>query len=59
MRACLNDGRVFVCLMWLGRVLQREGAATEKAMSPQVRSLVLGVVRVVVFADLRDRVDEG
>jgi len=24
------------------RVFQREGAATEKALSPQVRSLVLG-----------------
>jgi len=30
------------CRMWLGRAFQREGAATEKALSPQVRSLVLG-----------------
>ena len=31
------------CGMWLGREFQRDGAATEKALSPQVRSLVLGV----------------
>ena len=28
-------------LMCLGRVFQREGAATEKALSPQVQCLVL------------------
>uniref|UniRef100_UPI003AB06FCF zinc finger BED domain-containing protein 5-like n=1 Tax=Centroberyx gerrardi TaxID=166262 RepID=UPI003AB06FCF len=40
----------------MGRAFQREGAATEKALSPQVRSLVLVVFRVVASADLRHRV---
>ena len=43
--------------MWLGREFQRDGAATEKALSPQVRSLVLGVLSVVVSVDLRRRVE--
>jgi len=41
LRAFLKEGRVGDCRMWMGRVFQREGAATEKALSPQVRSLVL------------------
>jgi len=52
LRACLKEGRVGDCQMWMGREFQREGAATEKALSPQVRSLVLGFVSV----DLRRRV---
>ena len=31
LRACLNDGSVKACWMWLGRELQREDAATERA----------------------------
>jgi len=43
--------------MWMGRrAFQREGAATEKALSPQVRSLVLGTDEQFVSADLRRRV---
>ncbi|KAK0144006.1 hypothetical protein N1851_017652 [Merluccius polli] len=42
--------------MWLGRGLQRQGAATEKVLSPQVRSSVLGVLRA--FADPRDQIEE-
>ena len=41
--------------MGMGRVFQREGAATEKALSPQVRRLVLMVFRVFAPADLRQR----
>ena len=37
----MKDGRVFDCLMWLGRAFQRQGAAEEKALLPQVQSLVL------------------
>lgn len=55
LRACLNAGRVFVWRMWDGRAFQRDGAAAEKALSPQDRSLVLVVSRVVELADLRDR----
>ena len=55
LRACLNVGRVLACLMWLGRAFQRDGAAAEKAPSPQVRSLVLVVLRVVWSSDLRQR----
>ena len=42
--------------MGMGRVFQREGAATEKALSPQVRSLVLGIFKQFVSPDLRLRV---
>ena len=42
--------------MWMGRAFQREGAATEKALSPQVRHLVLMVFRVFAPADLRQQV---
>jgi len=38
LRACLKEGRVADCRMWMGRrAFQREGAATEKVLSPQVR----------------------
>ena len=37
--------------MWMGRAFQREGAATEKALSPQVQRLVLMVFRVFAPAD--------
>lgn len=37
------------CLMWLGRGFQREGAATEKALSPQVWCFVLMVFCVEVM----------
>ena len=39
--------------MWLGTAFQRKGAAIEKALSPQVRNLVLVVISVVASADLR------
>ena len=42
--------------MGRGRSFQREGAAAEKALSPQVRRLVLMVLRVFAPADLRQRV---
>ena len=42
--------------MWLGRELQREGAATEEALSPQVQSVVLGALSVVVSVDLWQQV---
>ena len=45
-------------LMCLGRVIQREGAATEKALSPQVRCLVLGG-GVRKFASEERRVWDG
>lgn len=32
--ACLNNGRVLACQMWLGRVFQREGAPPERALCP-------------------------
>jgi len=43
-------------VVWLGRAFQREGAATEKALSPQVRSLFLVVFSLVASVDLRHRV---
>ena len=42
--------------MGRGRSFQKEGAAAEKALSPQVRRLVLMVLRVFAPADLRQRV---
>jgi len=39
-----------------GEGVPEEGAATEKALSPQVRSLVLGTDKQFVSADLRRRV---
>jgi len=44
------------CRMWMGRAFQREDAETEKALSPQVRSLVLRTDKQFVSADLRRRV---
>ena len=40
-------------MMWSGRAFQRVGAAAEKALSPQVRSLVLMVLSVLASTDLR------
>jgi len=56
LRASFKEGRVGDCRMWMGRVFQREGTATEKALSPQVPSLVLGTDKQFVSADLRRRV---
>ena len=42
--------------MCLGRAFQRAGAATEKALSPQVLSLILlGTTRRPASLDLRER----
>ena len=38
--------------MWWVREFQRKGAATEKALSPPIRSLVLGVLSVFVSVKL-------
>ena len=42
--------------MWMGRAFQREGAAAENALSPQVRRLVLMIFSMFAPADLRQRV---
>jgi len=44
--------------MWMGRAFQREGAATEKALSPQVPSLVLGTDKQFVSAQVQCRTHE-
>ena len=41
----------------LGREFQRESAATEEALSPQVRGLVLGVLSVFGSVDRRQSVE--
>lgn len=46
---------VCACQMCLGRVFQKKGEATEKALSPQAPSWVLVVFSVVASTDLRDR----
>jgi len=52
--AFLNDDSVRF-LMWVGNEFHREGVATENALSPQVRCLVLGICRGWWSADLRHR----
>lgn len=56
LRECLNSAMLGARRMGRGRSFQREGAAAEKALSPQVRRLVLMVLRVFAPADLRQRV---
>ena len=53
--ADLKEERVGETLMWEGREFQRVGAATEKARSPQVRSLVQGTCSRLAEMDLRNR----
>jgi hypothetical protein len=47
---------VSVLACQLEREFQREGVATEKVLSPQVRSLVLWVLSAFVSVDRRQRV---
>ena len=54
-RAVLKVGREGASLMFLGSSFQRVGAATEKALSPHVRRLVLGGLRRPASLDLRER----
>ena len=52
----LNVQRVGADLMWMGSEFHSEGAATEKALSPQVHFLALGSSRRLAELDLRERV---
>ena len=54
--AVLKAGSEGASRMFLGRVFQRVGAATEKALSPQVLSLIFfGTTRRPALLDLRER----
>ena len=55
LRAVLKVLSEGASLMHFGSAFQREGAATEKALSPQVRRLVLGTWRRPASLDLRER----
>ncbi|KAM3861005.1 dihydroxyacetone phosphate acyltransferase-like [Diretmus argenteus] len=55
LRVALKILREGASLMDFGSAFQREGAATEKALSPQVRRLVLGTWRRPASLDLRER----
>ena len=55
MRSDLNEVRSVQSRMCLGREFQRVGAATEKARSPQVRHLDLGMERRLALVERRER----
>ena len=55
LRALLNADSVGAFFIWCGNEFHRERAATESALSPQVRHLVLGTCRRLASADLRHR----
>ena len=55
LRPVLKIWRVGASLSDLGRAFHRVGAANEKALSPHVRSLVLGTTRRFASPDLRER----
>ena len=55
MRSDLNEVRSVQSRMCLGREFQRVGAATEKAWSPQVRHLDLGIERRFASDERRQR----
>ena len=60
MRPVLKVWRVGASLRVLGSVFQRVGAAKAKALSPQVRYVVLGTSRRFASPDLRfEDVEEG
>ena len=54
----LKESSVCVALRWSGRLFHKRGAAEQKALSPMVRSLVLGTQRSELFEDLMNELQK-